>query len=338
MKKYNPRNKFFRTPLGIAALILLLAVSVLAAVRMGSARMTNTEFFGGLLRADGYEMQARIIYLVRLPRVLGAVISGVGLSISGVLLQSVTGNELAAPNIIGVNSGAGFAVIMLLFFAPQAALLSPFAAFLGAFLTTMLIVSVASRINSTSSAVILSGIAVTAILNAGISFISLIDSDVLSAYNYFSIGGFSGVRLQSLYIPMITVFLCAVISVILSRRIDVLCLGDSTATALGVRVKLLRTVCLIIASAAASSVVSFAGLLGFVGLVVPHISRKLCGSSVRYLIPVSALCGAVLVVSADLLGRILFAPSEIPVGIIMAFIGAPFFFCLLLRRNKNDNI
>lgn len=118
----------------------------------------------------------------------------------------------------------------------------------------------------------------------------------------------------------------------LSPRIDTLALGDGAAAALGINVNLLRIICVIIASACAASAVSFAGLLGFVGLIVPHISRRLAGASMRKLLPVAALMGAVLVVIADLIGRVLFAPTEIPVGIVMAMIGAPFFFWLLLRK------
>lgn len=330
------KTEFFKKTTGFLTLLAVLAICILAALRGGSASMTSAEFMNGLLKKEGFETQSQIIYLLRLPRVFGAVLSGIGLSVSGVLLQSVTGNELAAPNIIGVNSGAGFAVVLLLFFFPSAALLSPFVAFFGAFAATLLIISIASKINSTGSTVILSGIAVTAILNAAISFISLIDSDILSTYNYFSIGGLSGVTMEEIVLPAFIIAVCAAAAFLLSKKIDALTLGDSIASSLGIRVPLLRAVCLILASACAASVVSFAGLLGFVGLIIPHISRRLCGSSNTYLLPVSALSGAVLVVLADLFGRTLLAPTEIPVGIIMAFIGAPFFFWLLIRRKRND--
>lgn len=280
---------------------------------------------------------ARIIFFnLRLPRVLAAALAGVGLSVSGVLLQSVTGNALAAPNIIGVNSGAGFCCIVMLSFFPGAVVFLPLGAFIGAFLTTLLIVAISGKINAFRGTVILAGIAITAVLNAGISLLSLLDNDVLGAYNAFSVGGVAGVETKELLIPALIIIASLAISLILSRRIHMLCLGDALAASLGVRVRALRTVCLICASAAAAAVVSFAGLLGFVGLVVPHISRKIAGESTLSLLLTSSFIGAILVILADLFGRVILAPTEIPVGVIMALIGAPFFFMLLLQRRNGD--
>lgn len=325
-------ENFFRKKTGIAVLGISLVLVCIAAIRIRSAEMNASEFFGGLFRLPGYDKQSVILHSVRLPRVLGAVLAGAGLSASGVLLQGITANPLAGPNIIGVNAGAGFAVIVQLWLFPTAVYLTPLAAFFGAFLTTLLIILVSSGISNSKSTVILAGIAVTALLNAGISFISLLDNDVLSTYNHFSIGGLSGVSVNRLPIPALLIILGIIAAMILNRRIDALCLGDKTASSLGINVRLLRTVCLIIASACAAAVVSYAGLLGFVGLIVPHISRKLCGNTIRKLLPVSVIIGGITVVLGDLLGRTLFAPSEIPVGIVMALIGAPFFFFLLIKK------
>ena len=311
---------------GSCILILtgFLILSVLAAVRIGSASLSWPQFFGGLFRADGYAVQAAIIYGVRLPRICGAVVAGMGLSVSGVILQSITGNELAAPNIIGVNAGAMF---------PDMAVISPVFAFCGAFFTTVIILAVAAKTGGSNSNVILTGVAFTALLNAGISFISMLDSDVLASYSYFSVGGLSGVRLRELVFPIGLIIVSFLFALLLSPRIDTLALGDGAAAALGINVRALRIICVMIASACAASAVSFVGLLGFVGLIVPHISRTFVGSSMRKLLPVAAIMGSTLVVIADLIGRTLFAPTEIPVGIVMAMIGAPFFFWLLLRKN-----
>jgi len=313
--------------IGIVAILLPLTVfALVSACMIGSTNLFELP-----------KETAKIILLnLRLPRVLAALLAGIGLSVSGVLLQSITGNALAAPNIIGVNSGAGFCAIVMLSFFPNTLALLPLGAFAGAFLTTLLIVSLASRINAFRGTVILAGIATTAVLNAGISLLSLIDSDVLSAYNAFSVGGLAGIEMKELLIPAVIIFISLSISLILSKRIHTLCLGDSIAASLGVRVRALRTVCLVAASAAASAVVSFAGLLGFVGLVVPHISRKIAGENPFPLLITSSLIGAALVIFADLLGRVILAPTEIPVGVIMALIGAPFFFVLLLQRRNRD--
>lgn len=317
---------------GILWMTLMLFCALLLGITLGSAALSPAELLGGLLWDKEAHTASVILYYLRLPRVFAAMLAGVGLSVAGVLLQSVTGNELAAPNIIGVNSGAGFCCILLLTFLPQATVLLPFAAALGAFGATLLIVSVAARLNAFRGTVILCGIAFTSVLNAGISLLSLLDSDVLTAYNAFSVGGLDGVQFEQLWLPAIIIFTGFALSLVLSRRIHLLCLGDTLAASLGVRVRALRLVCLLCASASAAAVVSFAGLLGFVGLVVPHIARRLAGQRTSHVLITSAFFGAILVILADLLGRTLLAPTEIPVGIIMALIGAPFFLILLLQR------
>ena len=285
--------------------------------------------------SDGDAKLSVIIRHIRLPRMLAAFLAGIGLSVSGVLLQAVTDNGLASPNIIGVNSGAGFLTILTLFCFPHAFYALPFAAFFGAFAATLLIVWTANRIGSSKMTIILAGMALTAILNAGISFISLLDTDVVAVYNYFSVGGLFGVTAKSLIIPAALIFLSLGAALLLSPKISLLCLGDSLASSLGVRVRLLRMVCLICASASAAAVVSFAGLLGFVGLIVPHIARKLSGGGMTKTLVLASMVGATVVMLADTLGRTLFAPTEIPVGIVMALIGAPFFLVLLLRRREH---
>ena len=165
----------------------------------------------------------------------------------------------------------------------------------------------------------------------------LADTDVLASYNAFSVGGFSGVVYLDLLAPGIIVAICLAIALILSPKIELLCLGKSVATTLGVRVDLVRTVAIVLAAASAAASVSFAGLLGFVGLIVPHISRALVGHRMRLLIPTAALVGAAVTVLADHIGRLIISPSELPVGIMMAFVGAPFFIFLLWRKRGDIN-
>lgn len=309
---------FCRTKAGWLTLCLLLLCVLLLSLRFGSSGMDWQSFFGGLLRQEGFEAQSVILYSLRLPRLLQGVLAGIGLSVSGVLLQSVTGNDLASPNIIGVNAGAGFAVILILSYFPAAVMGLPLAAFLGAFLTTLAIMGIANRVDSSKATVILAGIAVQAVLSAGISFFSLLDTDVLVSYNYFSVGGLSNSSTDLLWLPGTIIFLGLAVSLAFSGKIQLLCLGDSMALSLGVKVKQVRMLCLVCASASAAAVVSFAGLLGFVGLMVPHISRKLAGTQTAPLLAVSAAVGSILVLTADLVGRTAFAPSEVPVGIVMS--------------------
>lgn len=329
------KKQFLRSRWGVVVLLILLCGTALLSLRFGSSAMDSAAFLGALTGRAGYETQSFILASIRLPRVLAGLLAGAGLSVAGVLLQGVTGNDLASPNIIGVNAGAGFAMICFLFFFPTAFHIMPLAAFLGAFLTTLLILGVAKRVGALKSTVILAGIACTSMLSAGISFITLLDEDVLASYNYFSIGGFAGVKPERLAVPAVIILLSVGVALGFSRRIDLLCLGDSMAVSLGVRVRPLRTLCLLCASAAAAAVVSYAGLLGFVGLIVPHMARRLVGGSTLHLLVTSTLLGGILVTAADLLGRTLFAPSELPVGIVMALLGAPFFFWLLLKRRAD---
>ena len=309
----------------------VLGITTAAALMLGSAGISPADAVRTLI-FGGEGTASVIMRTIRLPRVLAAFLAGTGLSVSGTLLQGVTDNGLASPNIIGVNSGAGFMTILLLSFFPTAYTALPFTAFFGALVTTLLIVGIAGRIGTSRITVILAGMVLTTILNSGISLIALINTDVLAAYNYFSVGGIGGISLDRLAVPAVFIAVSFAASVLLAPRIDALCLGDSLAASLGIRVARLRTVCLIAASASAAASVSFAGLLGFVGLIVPHMTKLLVGGGIRRRILASPFVGGSLVILADLLGRTVVAPTEIPVGIVMAAIGAPFFLILLLRR------
>ncbi|MBQ8415927.1 MAG: iron ABC transporter permease [Clostridia bacterium] len=342
MENKNTKGKrFFCSVPGFLTLFAALLLSALCALRFGSAHLSWAEFFGALFFEQGAETDSLILYSVRLPRILAGVLAGVGLSVSGVLLQGVTDNALASPNVIGVNAGAGFGVMLTLAVLPAGlgALrfsLLPVFAFAGAFLTTLTVVLLSRRTGAGRSAIVLSGVAMSALLNALISGMTLLDPDILSSYNAFSIGGFRGVQYGELILPTLMILICFLVSLVLSNGIDLLSLGGRAASVLGVPVGALRTVCILCASASAAAVVSFAGLLGFVGLIVPHMARRLVGNKTSYLLLTSALLGATVTVLADLFGRVLLAPTEIPVGITMALLGAPFFIFLLFQERGGD--
>ena len=227
------------------------------------------------------------------------------------------------------------AVILLLTFTPKAGGWLPVGAFCGAFGASLVILAAGSRLGSSRSGILLIGIAITTLLNAAISFLSLLDEGILAQYNHFTVGYLRAIHMADLLIPGIVIFCGFWAAMALSGRLSVLSLGDAAAAALGVRVKGLRIAAMACAAACAAAVVSFAGLLGFVGLVVPHIARALVGERPARLLPAAALTGGILVILADLLGRTLFAPSELPVGILMSLIGAPYFLILLIRRKHH---
>ena len=321
----------------ILLLLPLLLLTTLAGLYFGSTTLSFRAFFAALT-GTGEETHRLILWQLRLPRVLAGIIAGVGLSTAGVLLQSVTANSLASPNILGINSGAGLAVILLLTIAPTAGAWTPVAAFAGAFSAALLILAAANRLSGSKVTFLLIGIAVTTLLNAAISFLSLLDEGVLAQYNHFTVGSLSGIYANQLILPALIVCAAFAAAMVISSQLGVLCLGDAAASALGVRVRRIRLIALCCAAAGAAAAVSFVGLLGFVGLVVPHIAKRLVGDVPRRTLPAAALLGAILVVLADLLGRTLFTPSELPVGILMSLIGAPYFLFLLCWRNRHAGI
>lgn len=323
----------------VALMYLVLAIILLAAVllalTLGSARLSLNQILSSISGGGDFTSNL-ILFDLRLPRVVAALLAGAGLAVAGLLLQSVTGNDLCSPNIIGVNSGAGFAVMVFLCIFPMAHRALPAAAFIGAFATTLIVLSVSLFMHSSNSktTVILAGVAIGTFLSSGISFLSQLYPDVLPSYTSFSIGSFSGIYAEDLTIPAIIIAVGLVASQMLSQKLNILCLGEEIAYSLGVQVKSLRIITLAVASALCASVVSFAGLLGFVGLVVPHIARKIAGHDIRILVSVCALCGAILVTLSDLIGRTMFSPADLPAGIIVSAVGAPFFIYLLFRRDK----
>lgn len=322
----------------IALAVLLFALLILlsaAALAFGSVQLSAERIISAF---KGEDNTARvIIFGLRLPRLLAAALAGVGLATAGCILQAVTDNGLCAPNTVGVNSGAGFAVMLTLSIAPSLWRFLPLTAFIGALAATAIVLWIARYGGgSQKNSIILAGVAVSALLGAGINFLSLRYPDVLSSYAAFSAGGFSGVKADELAVPAVMIAAGFVLALFLSPKISLLALGDDGAANLGVKVRALRVVSVAVASALCAAVVSFAGLLGFVGLILPHAARRLTGRGLRVCIPYAAAGGAALCILSDLLGRTLFAPSELPAGIIMAFIGAPFFIWLLCRRREGQ--
>ncbi len=328
MKKFN----------SITVNIILFAgviIAVLLGLMLGSTSLSMEEIWNVLTGGEASEAAKAIVKSIRLPRVAAGVLAGAGLSVAGVILQTIMDNPLASPNIIGVNSGAGFAVLIILALFPESFALIPAAAFLGALLTTFLILALAHYTRASKMTIVLAGIAVSGFVGAGINTLTLLFPDVVTSYNSFTIGGLSGVLMRDLYLPGLCIIISFILSIMLGRGLNVLSLGDDVAASLGMRVNLVRMLFVVLASILAGCVVSFAGLIGFVGLIVPHVCRKLVGNDARILIPASGMFGAILMVVSDIMGRVMFSPYELPVGIITAFLGGPFFMVLLLKGRRH---
>ncbi|MDE7274441.1 MAG: iron ABC transporter permease [Lachnospiraceae bacterium] len=322
----------------IAILVLLLILCMFAGILLGSVPLSPISVLTCLAGYDKDSTTYILVNTVRLPRVAGACLAGMGLAAAGVILQSVMNNSLASPNTIGVNSGAGFAVMLSLMLGGSYTSAVPVAAFAGALATTLTIFALAYMADSSRTTIILAGITVSSFLNAGINTIKLLDTDITVNLTTFLIGSLSGLTFDSLKFPAAAIVAALLASFLFARAINVLSLGDDIARSLGLHVTLVRLILLILSSILSGCVVSYAGLLSFVGLIVPHICRRLFGNDTRCLLPCSALLGACFVLICDILGRILFAPFELPAGVLMSFIGGPFFLYLLFKKKGGRRV
>lgn len=327
-----------RSPEQKTAVLLTLTAAVcgaaLLSLRCGSQDYTLAELFSALLNGDSGSTVWRILIYVRIPRTLAAMLAGAALALAGAIIQAVLNNAMASPSTIGVNAGAGFTAMLAAVLAPGISGMTPLAAFLGALLTAMLIYLLASRAGLSRTSLILAGLAVSSILTAGSNTITLLSPETVVGASGFLLGGFSGVTLAAVKNAGWYLAAGAVLALVLAVDLNVLQLGEESAAGLGLHVGRTRFLAILAAALLAGGAVSFCGLLGFVGLLVPHIVRRLLGGDNRRLFPAAALLGGTFVLICDVLARVLFAPFELPVGIIMSLLGGPFFLCLLLGRKR----
>lgn len=274
----------------------------------------------------------QIVWNLRLPRALTGAMVGSNLAVAGAILQAVMRNPLADPHIIGISAGAGITGIAVLVLFPAMTYLMTPVAFLGAMAAAGAIYALAWKNGIKPVRIILAGVAVSAFLSAGISGILVFYSDRVHGALLWMVGGFSAASWNEA--AVVAPYWCAglLLALIGAYYLNVLQLGDDMARALGLNIELARVLLTAVAALLAASSVSVAGLLGFVGLVVPHMVRLLVGTNYSYIIPGSALLGMAVVTLSDTLARVLFAPVELPAGLLMAFIGAPFFLFLLRKE------
>ena len=317
--------------------IFLTVISVLLGISLGSTRISPADFLQAVLSGSTTDSTYRIVMYSRLPGVLGALLAGSALSVSGAILQSVLQNPLASPNIIGVNSGAGLMVLLCSAFFPAMDALLPFAAFLGALATAMLIFALAMGPGVSRITLVLTGIAMSSILGAGMNCIMILYPDAYIGASTFLVGGLSSLTIQGLRFPAIYILIGLILAMLMRRDMNIIALGTDTAKALGMSVNRTRFLLIFTAAILAGAAVSFAGLIGFVGLVVPHAIRFLIGNDNRYLVPASAFGGAAFVILCDLVSRMAFAPYVLPVGILLSFIGGPFFIYLIIRNRRDHH-
>lgn len=317
----------------IIVIIMLLFSSVLG-VCLGSVKIPIRGIIESFTKSE-YTVMKAIIWDIRLPRVIMAIMVGINLSASGALLQAVMRNPLADPGITGVSAGASlFAIVILLLF-PAYVSLVPIAAFVGGIIACGIVYCLAWKNGEIEPLrIVLAGVAVNAILGGATGLLSLLNSDKIQGVMLWTNGSLNKVSWIDIKVMCIYSLIGIILSLTCIRVSNILQLGDDVAKNLGYNVNVTRIFISVIAVFLAGISVAFVGIIGFVGLVVPHISRMLFGSDYKWMLPVSMLLGGAVLVLADTLARTIVAPIELPVGTMMAMLGGPFFLYLLRRGNK----
>lgn len=306
----------------------LLLAALLYGLMMGSVSVPAKEVWHALF--DRTDSEARqIVWNLRLPRLMTGLLVGICLSMSGAFMQGVFRNPLADPGIIGVTAGAGLAAVTIMILFPEKMAYLPIAAFLGAMSATIIIYAVAWKGGAPTGRLILAGVAINSLLGAAMTALMILNSEKVQSVLPWMSGSLNGRSWPHFETIAPYAVIGIVASFFLVKHANMLMLGDEVAKLLGGRVERSRMLVVLVSTFMAGSAISVSGMIGFVGLVVPHIVRLLVGGNYKILLPVSALGGGILVVVADTAARSWFDPMEFPVGILLALLGAPFFLYLL---------
>jgi iron complex transport system permease protein len=318
-----------------ALLVASLILAVILGVRLGSVSLTSSEVLGALT-GRGDPVVRDIVVRLRLPRVLLGVLVGGGLAVSGATFQALLRNPLAEPYILGISGGASVGAVLVLAFGWVAAgsWALPLAAFAGALLAIALVFRVATATGRAMDVrvLLLAGVVVAAFFSACIAFIlSISPARTVQSAVLWIMGSLAGATWRSVLLAAVYTTPAVLVLLGLARSLNLLAIGEETAHHLGADVEGVKRTSLAVAALVTASGVAVAGVIGFVGLVVPHAVRLLVGSDHRSLLPLSFLAGAAFLTLADLAARLALAPTEIPIGVITAFVGVPFFLVLLRR-------
>lgn len=329
----DARRIAWRRGIVITVLAVTCVLSLFVCTGIGTVKFSIGEVARALFVND--DSTARLlIWNLRFPRVLTGGLVGICLSLAGCILQGVMRNTLASPSTIGVTGGASFVGYLTLVAFPAYAYLLPIGSIVGAFVTTMLIYALAYQKGVSPVKMILSGMAVSALFGAFNDIIKTMFADSLGNASGFLVGGLNGTSWETFRMILPYAAVGMLICLFLPAKMNILMLGDETANSLGLRTEVFRFFLIAVSSLLAGAAISAAGLISFVGLVVPHIARLLVGSDYKYLFPTSVLLGFSLITVCDTVGRVIMPPGEVPVSIILSFIGAPFFLWLLRTRDS----
>lgn len=330
-----------RISFNLLALLLLLLVSCVA-LNIGSYKISPSEILPALMKGEA------VLWNVRIPRIVTAIIVGASLALSGAVLQCILKNPLASPFTLGITHGAAFGASVAIVFFGAGTLhrvgegvtisnpyIVPVFAFVGAMTTATIILLLARLRNLSPVAIILAGVAMSSLFQAGVMLIQYFATDIqVAAIVFWTFGEVSRAGWKEIHVILVILLIC--LTVFIYRRWDYnsLLLGDETAKSLGVEVQKVRFEGLVLSSLLTATCVSFTGIIGFVGLVAPHMVRLIIGGDYRFLIPSTTILGALILLTSDTVGRTIIAPTIIPVGIVTSMLGAPLFIYLLLKGGE----
>jgi len=339
------KNRHLVKRIVLPAMILMLIFTLILATAVGAVNIPFGETVKIILKnfhipinADFAEGNESIIFYIRFPRVIVAMLVGAGLAVSGVVMQGMFRNPMADPGILGVSSGAGLGAVtaIALGLTARSLFFLPFFASAGSLLASFIIFILSSKKGKvTSLTLILSGLAVSMFISAITSMLlTSIHGDQVKEFLFWTTGGLSARRWEHAAIAAVPIVTCTIILIAFARDLNILMLGEEEAQSVGLNTSATRKLLLFLTSITTAAAICVSGSISFVGLIVPHIMRLIVGPDHRTLIPVSAIAGALFVVACDMVSRIIFAPREIGVGIVTSLIGAPYFLFLLYRARK----
>jgi iron complex transport system permease protein len=329
--------------------IVLTIVMFLVSVSVGAVSIPIPDIIATIFGGGGTSLYERIIWNIRIPQALTAIVAGAGLAIAGVSMQSVLRNPLASPFTLGLSSAAAFgaAVGILLFgagtngssIADAVVINNPYlttlSAFFFAILTTVIILLIAKIRSATPETMILAGVAISSLFSAGLMAIQyFVDDTRLASIVFWQFGDVARASWTELGLITLMTVICFIYFIYKRWDYNSIDAGEETAKGLGVNVERTRIIGMIAASLISATVVAFLGIIGFVGLVCPHMMRRVVGDDHRFLIPASFVCGAVLLLISDTVARTLIAPHVLPVAVLTAFLGAPVFLYLIIMRRR----
>lgn len=334
IKKWPGFSMSKRNPLLLGGAFVFLVVLIVVSIGLGSVRYSPLEIWQTFL-GHGDVAATSILWDIRIPRVFLALCIGMNLAASGALLQAVMMNPLADPGLTGVSSGAAVAVLFIMLVMPEYSSMIPIVAIIGGGIAAFMVYVWAWQGGSgggyTPMRIILSGVAVNSVFGGVTGLLSILYSDKLPSALQWMNGSLSGKGMSDVLVILPYSIVGWIAALLCIRQANVLRLGEQAAHNLGQNLNRIRFLLSFVAVYLAAISVSTVGLVGFVGLIVPHIARLLVGSDYRYRMPLSMLVGALILLTADTVGRSAFSPLEIPAGIIMAIVGGPYFLYLMRR-------